>query len=55
MHQLDAEQVDSDVDSSPLYYSTTERPQPIEVTVLLNNVETQMELDTGATLSVMSA
>ena len=53
-YQLDAEQVDSDAEPYPLYYSTTERPQPIQVTVSLNGVETQMELDTGATLSVMS-
>ncbi len=39
----------------PMFYSSApRRPAPIEVTVQLNNVHTQMEVDTGATLSVMS-
>ena len=37
-----------------LYYSTAKRPKPIEVAVTLSEAETTMEVDTGATLSVMS-
>ena len=37
-----------------LYHTTAGRPRPIEVSVTLNTAETVMEVDTGATLSVMS-
>ena len=37
-----------------LYYSTAKRSKPIEVAVTLSEAETTMEVDTGATLSVMS-
>ena len=37
-----------------LFHTTTGRPRPIEVSVTLSNVDTVMEVDTGATLSVMS-
>ncbi len=47
-------ELDSDAEPYPLFYSSTPRPRPLEITVLLNEVETQMEVDTGATLSVMS-
>ena len=57
-HQLEAapnsDTDDSDVVPYPLFYSATPRPKPIEVSVLLNNVETTMEIDTGATFSIIS-
>ena len=37
-----------------LYHTTAGRPRPTEVSVTLNMAETVMEVDTGATLSVMS-
>ena len=48
---------DSDELEDPVYSlfrTTTGRPRPIEVSVTLSNAETVMEVDTGATLSVMS-
>ena len=54
-HKLEVDSSDAeDVEPHPLFYSTTSRPKPIKVTVTLNNVDTPMEVDTGATLSVMS-
>ena len=57
-HQLGAapnsDSDDSDVVPYPLFYSATPRSKPIEVSVLLNNVETTMEIDTGATFSIIS-
>ena len=37
-----------------LHYSSTGRPEPMTVLVTLNGLETSMEVDTGAALSVMS-
>ena len=54
-HQLQADASDSeDAETYPLFYSATPRTKPIEVTVTLNNVETPVEVDTGAALFVMS-
>ena len=54
-HKLEVDSSDpEEVEPYPLLYAATSRPKPIKVTVTLNNVETPMELDTGATLSVMS-
>ena len=49
--EADQDSEDSDI---PLYYSATPRLKPIEVTVKLNDKATTMEVDTGATLSIMS-
>lgn len=54
-HQLDAAVSEEPDDPAyALHYSTTKRPRPIVVSVTLSNVDTTMEVDTGATLSVMS-
>ena len=56
-HQLeavDSEEIGQNDTAYSLFYSTTKRPQPIEVTVTLNNSPTTMQVDTGATLSIMS-
>ena len=57
-HQLEAapnsDSDDSDVVPYPLFYSATPRPKPIEVSVLLSNVETTLEIDTGPTFSIIS-
>ncbi len=52
-HQVDAkEDADDTTPSYPLHYSATSRT--ITPAVLLNEVETVMEIDTAATLSTMS-
>ena len=54
-HQLEAAHADEPEDTEyTLYYSPTTRPKPIEVSVTLSTAETTMEVDTGATLSIMS-
>ena len=52
-HQL---QVDDNTQVSPyaMFYTPSSRSNPILVTVTLNEVDHTMEVDTGATLSVMS-
>ena len=54
-HQLEAEggdEIDQEYSTYSLYYSTTRNPQQVSVT--LNNTLTTMQVDTGATLSIMS-
>ena len=53
--QLDAEleSENSDLDLS-LFYTATPRPKPIEVSFQLEGQTMTMEIDTGATLSIMS-
>ena len=54
-HQLEVAAPDMPEDTEyTLYYAAARRPKPIEVSVTLSSVETTMEVDTGATLSVMS-
>ena len=53
-HQIQAHNSDTEEEPYPLCYSSTPRTKPLEVTITMNNVETSMEIDTGATLPVMS-
>ena len=50
-HQLDASDT---VEEYSLYYSSSGKPQPLLVSLRLNNVDVSMEVDTGAALSVIS-
>lgn len=50
-HQLTGS--DEEAEEYHLYNSSTGRSKPMEVSVTLNGVETTMEVDTGATLSVI--
>lgn len=50
-HQMDAS---VDAEEYSLYYSTSNKLRPLEVSLLVNQVDMTMEVDTGATLSVIS-
>jgi len=43
-----------DAEEYSLYYSTSNKLRPLEVSLRVNQVDMTMEVDTGATLSVIS-
>ena len=45
---------EQDEEEYPMYAVTTNKNHPLKVKVNINNVDLQMEVDTGATLSIIS-
>ena len=54
-NQLVSEESDTNNDQEySMFHTRANNSQPIQVTVKLNGIDTSMEVDTGATLSVIS-
>ena len=47
-------EVDVEEEYEPLYYSLSNRPSPIVVTLTVNGAQLPMQVDTGASLSIIS-
>ena len=54
-HQFTLEEEDSDVPEYTMYHVPSHHTKPLQVDVTINGVDCQMEVDTGATLSIIKA